>query len=104
MAVGLEDPVGDAVRHSVAHRAIGAVGRAVGNAVGWRGDMAVGVSGAICGTIHPVGRGVSLAVGRGADAALDTTQRRGHTGGVSGWWKQIVVDVLDEDSLALHTR
>jgi hypothetical protein len=45
-----------------------------------------------------------IAVGGGANAALDATQRRGYTGWFSCWRKQIVVDILDEDSLALHAR
>lgn len=109
MAIDLVDSVGHtiggmAVGDPVAHRAVGTIRRAVGNAVGRRGGMAVGVSGAICSTVHPIGRGMIIAVGGGANAALDATQRRGYTGWFSCWRKQIVVDILDEDSLALHAR
>lgn len=82
--------VGDSVGAAVAHRAVG-----VRYTVG-RGAVGVGVSVDI--TVHAVG---DLAVG--ADTALDATQRRSNTGWKVIWWEEVVVDVLDEDSLALHT-
>ena len=84
--------------HTV-HRAVGTVRGSV-DPVGvtiWRGGVAVGVSSAV-GTVHTVGL-VRVAVG--ADSALNAQERRGDAGGLATRWKQVVVDIFDEDSLSL---
>lgn len=103
---------GVAVGVPICGSAIGAVGDTIGAAV----HRAVGVGCDTVGRGVAVGMGVSvsvdfthaigmdLAVGAvGADAALDAVQGRGHAGWLVIWWEEVVVDVFDEDSLALHT-
>jgi hypothetical protein len=61
--------------------------------------VAVGVSSTVAGTVHAIGLVLILV---GAHAALDTSQRGSNAGGFTIRWKQVVVDVLDEDSLSLQ--
>ena len=96
------DPVGSPIGSAVGRRAIGAVG-VVGGTVGWHGGVAVGVSGAVAGPVHAIGR-VFVVGARGAHATLDASQRRSNTRGLAVRRKQVVVDILDEDSLALQSR
>ena len=70
---------------------IGTIGVAVG--------VAIGV-GAVD-TVHAVGRG-ALAIGLvSPDAALQTQQGWSEAGWLATRWEQVVVDILDEDSLSL---
>jgi len=73
------------------HRAVGAVANTVGRGV------SVGVSSTV-GTIHAIGLLLILV---GAHTALDTSQRGSNAGGLAIWREQIVVDILDENSLSL---
>lgn len=66
-----------------------------------RGGVAVGVSSAV-GTVHTV-HTVGLVRGAvGANSSLDAQERRGDAGGLAIRWKQVVVDIFDEDSLSLR--
>lgn len=60
--------------------------------------MVVGVGMSVYIAIHAIG---DLPVG--ADTTLDASQRWSHTGGEIIWGEKVMVDVLDEDSLALQT-
>lgn len=64
--------------------------------------MTVGIT--IGGTIHPLDRLVVRAVGQSANPALHAMERGGNAGRSSSGREKIVVDVLDEDPLALHAR
>jgi hypothetical protein len=66
--------------------------------------VAIGMTGAVDGTVHAIGRVVPVDTVGSSDAALDTLQRGCWAGGFAGRRQQVVIDVLDEDSLSLLAR
>lgn len=108
---------GRVVRIGLLVGSVGVTIDTVGGTVGLVTVDAVGVANtihAIRGSVHPVG----VAVGVGAvdtvhtihticmvavspDTALKPQKRRGGTGGLTTRWKQVVIDVLDENSFSL---